>query len=293
MNWPGTVHITEVGPRDGLQMEKRVVPTENKVALIEGLADAGLRSIQVAAFVHPVKMPQMADAEVLLGRLSHKQGVQYNALALNVKGVERACRTSVPWIEISLSASDAHGRRNAGLSVPQAIREAKAMALAVARAGRRLRASIQCAFGHLHPLDVEVAQVVRIARFLVDQGVELLLLADTAGMATPPAIQEILAAVAPAVGTVPVGLHLHDTRGFGQSNVRTALELGITHFDTSLGGLGGCPFIAGARGNIPTEETVRLLDSLGISTGIDPTKVAELKSRLDHFFGLGNTGVFP
>ena len=285
MNLPEKVHITEVGPRDGLQMEKRVLPTDIKAELIAGLIDAGLRSIQVAAFVHPAKMPQMADAEELIERLPYRAGVLYSALTLNLKGVERACRTSIPVIEISLSASDAHGRRNAGLSLPQALRETQTMSLSAVRAGRRLRASIQCAFGYADPSDVMVEQVVHIAQTLVDQGVEWLFLADTAGLATPHSVKQMLTAILPIVGMVPVGLHLHDTRGYGESNVRTALEMGIAHFDTALGGLGGCPFLIGARGNIPTEGTVRLIHSMGIGTGIDIEKTAGWTQRLNRFFG--------
>jgi hydroxymethylglutaryl-CoA lyase len=285
MSMPDTVNITEVGPRDGLQMERRVLPTDDKVAWIAGLADAGLRSIQVAAFVHPGVMPQMADAETLLERLPHRQGVVYSALTLNLKGVQRACRTSVGCIEVSLSASDAHGRSNAGLSLSRAELEAKAMAAAVLRAGRGLRASIQCAFGYQNPADVEVAQVVRMARSLVDQGVQWLLLADTAGMATPAAIEEMLAEVLPVAGATPVGLHLHDTRGFGESNLRTALRMSIAHFDTALGGLGGCPFLPGARGNISTEKTVRLMHHLGIATGIDVAGLEIWTAKLNRFFG--------
>jgi hydroxymethylglutaryl-CoA lyase len=287
MNMPDAVHITEVGPRDGLQMEQRVLPTDDKVKWIAGLAGAGLRSIQVAAFVHPGVMPQMADAEALLERLPHRQDVMYSALTLNLKGVQRACRTSVGCIEVSLSASDGHGRSNAGLSLSQAEREVEAMTAAVLRAGRRLRASIQCAFGYQNPADVEVAQVVRRVRSLVDQGVQWLLLADTAGMATPAAIEAMLAEVLPVAGAVPVGLHLHDTRGFGESNLRAALRMGIAHFDTALGGLGGCPVVPGARGNIPTEDTVLLMHHLGIATGIDIAQLLIWTAKLYRFFGRG------
>ncbi|RJQ86169.1 MAG: hydroxymethylglutaryl-CoA lyase [Desulfobacteraceae bacterium] len=285
MNVPQRIQITEVGPRDGLQMEKRVLPTRIKVDLIGGLVEAGVSSIQVGAFVHPRKIPQMADTDALAELLPVREHVHYSALTLNLKGVERACRTSIAWIEVSLSASDAHGRRNAGLSLPEAIQEAGAMVTLAARAKRRLRASIQCAFGYTDPLDVGVEQVVRMTRFLVDQGIDLLVLADTAGMATPQTLTDVLAAVIPQAGTVPVGLHLHDTRGFGALNVRAALQMGIIHFDTALGGLGGCPFLAGASGNIATESTVRLIHGLGIDTGIDAAKVAVWSRRLNRYFG--------
>jgi hydroxymethylglutaryl-CoA lyase len=285
MTLPQTVFITEVGPRDGLQMETRVLSTETKADLIAALAMAGVPAIQVTAFVHPEKVPQMADAEVLIARLPAHDRVQYSALTLNRKGVERACRTAIPWIEVSLSASDAHSVSNAGMTVQQALAEAGAMVAMAAMAGRQVRGSIQCAFGYLEPSDIPLDRVGRMAGVLVDQGVDLLVLADTTGLATPASVRELLAAVLPGAGRVPVGLHLHDTRGLGLVNVMAALEMGIDRFDTALGGLGGCPFINGAAGNIATEDTLHLLHALGIATGIDAARVAAWSRRLSGHFG--------
>lgn len=285
MNLPPKVQITEVGPRDGLQMERRVVPTATKLDLIAGLVESGLTAIQVAAFVHPEKVPAMADAEALIAALPRKDKIDYSALTLNLQGVERACRTAVPWVEISLSASDTHSRRNAGVSADQALGQIGPMAAAAARAGRKVRASIQCAFGYGGPADVPLDQVARTAAILIDQGADLLVLADTTGMAAPPALSRMIETIMPLAGAVPVGLHLHDTRGLGLVNVMTALGLGVSHFDTSLGGLGGCPFIEGAAGNIATEDTLYLLHTLGIETGVDIGKVGAWSRRLSDFFG--------
>jgi len=282
---PGKVFIAEVGPRDGLQMEQQVVPTDLKLALIEGLADAGLSSIQVAAFVHPEKMPQMADAEALIARLPVRKNLHYSALTLNLKGVERACRTSIPWIEVSLAANDAQSLRNAGMSMRQALDESAAMTAMALRNDRSVQASIQCAFGCSCPTDTEVGQVRQIAATLVGQGISLLMLADTTGLATPRSVVDLLEQVLPVTDKVPVGLHLHDTRGLGLVNLMTALQMGIVHFDTALGGLGGCPFVSGAAGNIATEDTLHLLHSLHIETGIDAARVAQWSRRLSDFFG--------
>lgn len=284
MDFPAHVIITEVGPRDGLQMERRVVPTDTKVALIADLAAAGVPAIQVAAFVHPEKVPQMADAEMVIARLPRHGDVAYSALTLNLRGVERACRTAVPWIEVSLSASDAHSRQNTGLTVVQARAATGAMIELAVRSGRRVRGSIQCAFGHLTPGDIAADQVVRMAVELIDQGVEQLVLADTTGLANPVLLRQMLAALLPKVGSVPLGLHLHDTHGLGLVNVMAALEMGIDRFDTALGGLGGCPFVDGAAGNIATEDTLHLLHALSISTGVDPALVAVWSRRLSAFF---------
>ncbi len=284
MRVPPTVHITEVGPRDGLQMELRVLSTAEKLALIAGLASAGLREIQVTAFVHPEKVPAMADAEALIGALPLHDRMHYSALALNLQGVARACRTAIPWIEISLSAHDAHSRRNAGLSTTDALAQSGPMLAMAIGAGRKVRASIQCAFGYETPEDVGIDGVAAMAAQLLDQRIDRLVLADTTGLAAPPTVRRMLAAVAPIAGSVPVGLHLHDTRGLGLANVMAALELGISHFDTSLGGLGGCPFIAGAAGNIATEDALYLFHRLGIATGIDISRVAALSRRLAEVF---------
>ena len=285
VDYPERVVITEVGPRDGLQMEGRSVPTDKKVALIKGLAQAGLQAIQVASFVHPAKVPQMADAEAVVDRLPRDDGVRYSGLALNHKGVLRALRTWVPWIEISVAASDAHSRINAGLPMSRIWDEIDKMMTAALGAGRRVRASIQCSFGCSEAEPADDMQILKMAETLLGYGIHQLVLADTTGMATPPKIKHLLKEVMPMAAGTPVGLHLHDTRGMGMVNVMAGLEMGITHFDTSLGGLGGCPFVQGAAGNIATEDTAYLLDSLAVQTGIEIPKVACWSQRLSRFFG--------
>jgi len=258
--------------------------TAEKLALIAGLVSAGLREIQVAAFVHPEKVPAMADAEALIAALPVHNQMDCSALALNLQGVARACRTAIPWIEISLSAHDAHSQRNAGLSAAQALAQSGPMIAMAIAAGRKVRASIQCAFGYEVPGDVDIDAVAAIASRLVEKGADRLVLADTTGLAAPPTVRRMLVAVAPIAGSVPVGLHLHDTRGLGLANVMVALEMGVSHFDTSLGGLGGCPFIAGAAGNIATEDALYLFHRLGIATGIDIRRVAALSRGLADVF---------
>ncbi|MDA8141347.1 MAG: hydroxymethylglutaryl-CoA lyase [Desulfobacteraceae bacterium] len=282
---PKHVHLTEVGLREGLQIEKQILPTKSKVDLIMALAGARLPAIQVAAFVHPAKMPQMADAEAVIARLPGDGNAQYSALTLNLHGVERACRTSIPWIEVSLSVDEPHSLRNSGMTVAEARQEMIAMVALAKRNGRKVRATIQCAFGYAGPQDISVEKVREMAVFLLDQGVDLLLPADTTGTATPQTIDQVLNALLPLMGQTPMGLHLHDTRGLGLVNVMTALRLGISHFDSSLGGVGGCPFVSGAAGNIATEDTLHLLQSMGIETGIDGAQVAACSQRLSAILG--------
>lgn len=274
MTYPESAHITEVGPRDGLQSLHQVIPTDTKIDLVASLAAAGLPAIQVASFVHDKRVPQMADAEAVVNRLPLDDGVSYSALALNEKGVIRAIGTAIPWIEVSLSVSESQSRVNSGMTVAQARKETRAMIRLAQKAGRHVRATIQCAFGCSDPDEVTLPQVLQVARSLLDAGVDLLVPADTAGMASPATVRHLLESLLPMAAGVPVGLHLHDTRGLGLANVLTALEMGVSHFDTSLGGLGGCPFLEGATGNIATEDTIHLLNSLGVITGIDIAKVS-------------------
>jgi hydroxymethylglutaryl-CoA lyase len=285
VNYPEHVVLTEVGPRDGLQMEIRTVPTDEKVALIKALVQAGLRAVQVASFVHPSKVPQMADAEAVVDRLPRDDGVHYSGLALNHKGVLRAVQTWVPWIEISVAASDAQSRVNAGLPLDRIWDEIDKMMNSALGAGRRVRASIQCSFGCAEGEPADRAQILKMVKTLLDYGIHQLVLADTTGMATPPKVRNLLQEVMPMAGNTPVGLHLHDTRGMGLVNVMAGLEMGVSHFDTSLGGLGGCPFVKGAAGNIATEDTVYLLNSLDIQTGIEIPRVACWSQRLSRYFG--------
>lgn len=283
--YPKVVRITDVGPRDGLQMEKRIVPTDLKIALIERLVAAGLPAIQVAAFVNPAKVPQMADAEAVIARLPQGKTVDFSALTLNSRGVERAVETPIPWIEVSISVSETQSRANTGMGVAQAQVEAGAMVALARAAGRKIRASIQCSFGCLNECEISSKTVRDLAERLIDHGVDILVLADTTGMGTPIGVRRVLEQVLPLTNGLPVCLHLHDTRGLGLVNLMAGLEMGITHFDTSLGGLGGCPFVTGAAGNIATEDTLHLLRSLGIETGINMAEVAACSRELSSFFG--------
>ncbi len=282
---PAWVDLVEVGLRDGLQSQPRVLATDVKLELLQGLLDAGVRQIQVASFVHPAKVPQMADAETLCALLPRRHNAVYSGLALNLHGVERAAAAGLEKVDVSLSASDSHGRRNAGMGLAQA-EERVSDAIKAARAlGLRVRGGVQCVFGCGAGSAVDVDTVVRLSERIAELGVEELALADSAGMANPLLVDQMVRRVQAAVGDLPLVLHLHDTRGLGLANLMAALRLGVTRFDTAFGGLGGCPFIPGASGNIATEDTAALLASMGVSTGIDVAAVSRVSGRAEEVLG--------
>ena len=284
LNLPDKVTLIEVGPRDGFQFEKKIIPTNLKVEIISGLVDAGLKDIQVTSFVHPDVVPQMADAEDLLKRLPKRRDVRYSALVLNEKGVERAHLSGLQHIEISISASDTHSRKNAGMPFEKAMEMGKDMIRLAQEYKMEIRAGIQCAFGCVYEGRIPEERVLKIAKDLLKTGIQILAISDTTGMADPLLIKNRLKKLMAEVGNTPVVLHLHDTRGLGLVNVMAAMECGVTRFDTALGGMGGCPFVSGAAGNIATEDSAWLMKSLNIETGIDILKVATCSRKLEEFF---------
>ncbi len=283
---PSRVELVEVGLRDGLQNQPRTLPTEVKLELVRGLLDAGLRRLQVASFVHPAKVPQMADAEAVVSALPAREGVVYSGLALNRRGVERAAAAGLRHVDVSLSASDEHSRRNAGMGLAEAEEHLVATVALARELGLAVRGGVQCAFGC--GLDeVPPERVARLAARIADAGVEELAIADSAGRADPVAVERLVEAVREAAPDVPLVLHLHDTRGLGIANLMAGLRAGVTRFDTAFGGLGGCPFIPGAAGNVPTEDVASLLDQLGVATGVDVDAVCRVSARAAEALGVG------
>ncbi len=288
--FPEQVTLCEVGPRDGFQFEATPIPTDVKVDVITGLVEAGLRRIQVTSFVHPKWVPQMADAEAVIQRLPQHEGVIYSGLALNTRGVERALAAGLRVVDLSIATNETHARDNVNMTVDEGIAQAEAMLRRVQEAGIEAQLGLQTVFGYAQPGDTPLAQVLDMAKRFLDFGIESLSLADSTGMANPLMIEERVQAVQELAGDVPVVLHLHDTRGLGLANVVAGLRCGITWFDTSLGGLGGCPFIPGATGNIATEDTAYLLEQMGLKTGIDWPQVAAISRRMETVLGHAFSG---
>ena len=261
------VVIHEVGPRDGLQMEKAVVPFERKLEWIRALIEAGLDIVQVGSFVHPVKVPQLADTDRLFAELRTpgmtREGVVLSALVLNEKGMERAFAAGVDLLCMGVSASETHSRRNTGMSIAEAAERIIAMAKHAMAAGTRVQVSVQSAFGCGYEGPVPAERVLGLVRRYVENGVTHVSLAATAGHAVPDQVVRMYEAVSALGAGVDCACHFHDTYGLGLANVWAAMRSGVTHVETSVAGLGGCPFTKVAGGNVCTEDFVHLLHRMG------------------------------
>ena len=278
------VRLCEVGPRDGFQYEEKAIPTDLKVTMIRRLVAGGLRRLQVASFVHPGRVPQMADAEQVVEQLlPEPEGVTYAGLALNVRGVERAAASGLTTVDLSIATHDRHSMDNANMTVQEAMAEAERMVKLSHEKGLRVQMGLQTVFGFEAPGDTPVERVLSMCSTFARWDVDEISLGDTTGMANPLLIDKYVRQVQQEVGALPLVLHLHDTRGLGLANVMAGLETGVRRFDTSFGGLGGCPFIRGAAGNIATEDTAYLLESIGVPTGVDVHRVSACANDMAQF----------
>lgn len=269
---PRQVRVVEVGPRDGLQNEARIVDAAAKVAFVEALAAAGHQQIEVSSFVDPRRVPQLADAEEVFARLRRSPGVTYSALVPNAKGMERALRAGVRSVAVFVGASDAFNRANIGCSAEEALERFKPVAATAAAEGIRLRAYLSTAFVCPYSGKVDPAGAADLAVRLRDLGAERVALSDTIGAADPRSVDILLDEVEKRMGLASVALHLHDTYRRALANALAGLLRGIDELDSSAGGLGGCPFAPGAAGNLATADLLGLLHSMGITTGIDEKK---------------------
>jgi hydroxymethylglutaryl-CoA lyase len=265
---PERISLREVGPRDGLQNEAPV-PTESKVALIDALSATGVQRIEAVSFVHPRAIPQMADADAVWSGIRRASGVRYSALVPNLRGAQRALDAGFDEIEVVVSASDTHNRKNVNRSTEESLDEiASVIALAHDR-GATCQVIVSTAWGCPYEGDVPVSRVVSVAGRAVADGADSIGFGDTTGMATPPRVTAVVGEMRLARPDAEINLHFHNTRGTGLANVLAALQLGVADFDASVGGLGGCPYAPGATGNIATEELVHMVEDMGVSTGVD------------------------
>ena len=285
MELPTKVQIIEVGPRDGFQIEPAFIPTEQKIRIINKLSETGLRRIEVTSFVHPKAIPQLADAAEVMAGITRKEGVSYMALVPNVKGVERALQAAVEEINLVVSASESHNKNNMNMSIAESLKAFREAAKIALGNGMRITGSIATAFGCPFEGWVSPRKVEEIAQELLAMGVHEVSLADTTGMADPSQVIGVVSRLRHQFKDVEFRLHFHNTRGAGMANVLAALFEGITIFDGSIGGLGGCPYAPGATGNIPTEDMVHMLESMGIDTGIDLPKLVDCAKMVQELLG--------
>ena len=262
------IEIVEVGPRDGLQSEPGVLATATKVAFIERAIAIGARRIEVTSFVNPKRVPQMADAEEVLKALPRRDGVYYIGLVLNRKGFDRAAAAGCNEIGMAVVASDTFNQRNQGVTTDQSIAAWLEIAAEAKQAGIRPQVTVSAAFGCPFEGEVPVARVVEIARRVAEVGPFEIALADTIGVGVPAQVTELIARVREAVPGIPLRCHFHNTRNTGLANAFAAVQAGVSTLDSSLGGIGGCPFAPAATGNIPTEDLVYMLERSGYDTGI-------------------------
>lgn len=273
--FPKKVDVYEVGPRDGLQNELRTLDTEDKARLIQALVDAGEKRIEVTSFVSPRWIPQLADADKLLTLIKRRDGVMFSALVPNLKGLERAKDAGLQEAAVFLSVTESHSKKNINKSVAEAIATSTEVAKQARAAGMRVRCYLSTVWGCPYEGVTPVSAVVDVVKRLADVGFYQLSLGDTIGIGTPTQTAEIVSEVSKIIPLDQIALHLHDTRGTALANALIGLSMGITTFDSSIGGLGGCPYAPGAAGNLSTEDLVYMLHGSGVETGIDIDKLVE------------------
>ena len=294
-----SITLVEVGPRDGLQSEPEILPTDSKVEFIGRAIDAGIRRLEVASFVHPKRVPQMADAEALIARLPDYDDVSYIGLIMNERGLDRALETKIDEIGMVVLSTDTYSRKNQGVDIDESVRVWGEISKRAQQNGLRANVMISSAFGCPYEGEVEVERIVELAKRVIEADPAELGIADSIGVAVPSQVTELLGRVRDVVGDLPLRCHFHNTRNTGLANAQAAVESGVTYLDASIGGIGGCPFAPAATGNIPTEDLLYMLDRSGVETGVSLEKIIETSHWLEQELGrsvpslLPKAGVFP
>ncbi len=293
------VSIIEVGPRDGLQSEPEILSTSVKLEFIRRAIDAGIRRMEVTSFVHPKRVPQMADAEDVIRGLPDRDDVIFIGLVLNKKGFERARDVNIDEIGMAVVASDTYNQRNQGVPTSESIKAWLEISVKARAAGIRANVMVSSAFGCPFEGEVPVARVVEIVKQIADGEPVDLGIADSIGVAVPSQVTDLLGAVQEIVPDLPIRCHFHNTRNTGLANAQAALEAGVASLDASIGGIGGCPFAPAATGNIPTDDLLYMLDRSGVQTGVSLDQIIETSNWLQEQLGrsvpamLPKAGIFP
>jgi len=294
-----SVQIVEVGPRDGLQSEPEILSTEAKKTFIEMAIDAGIRRLEVASFVHPKRVPQMADAEALIEILPERDDVSYIGLIMNERGLDRALTTKIHEIGMVVVTTDTYNQKNQGVPSSESVKAWQAISRRAKAEGRRANVMVSAAFGCPYEGEVSIDRVLELAEQLLESEPAELGIADSIGVAVPAQVTELLGRVMELTGDLPIRCHFHNTRNTGLANAQAAVDAGVTFLDASIGGIGGCPFAPAATGNIPTDDLVYMLDRSGIETGVSLEKIIDTSRWLEAELGrsvpamLPKAGMFP
>jgi len=285
MHLPSKVKIVEVGPRDGLQNEKSVIPAEIKIALIDRLTRAGFPNIEAASFVSPRWVPQMASSDAVMAGITRGSNTMYSALVPNMKGLDAAIAANADEVVIFGSASEAFSQKNINCSIAESIDRFREVANVAKQRGLLLRGSISCAFGCPYQGDVAIDSVADVVRRMRDLGCDEIDIADTIGVGTARQIHRVFEQIGDAFPIDRLSGHFHDTYGQALANIYAAMEVGIAIFHSSVAGLGGCPYAKGATGNVATEDVLFLMNGLGVETGVDIDAVADAGQFISAFLG--------
>ena len=285
MRFPERVTICEVGTRDGFQIEPDFIPTEQKIEVVDLLSEAGVPRIEVTSFVHPKAVPQLRDAEQVMAHIRRRPGTLYAALVPNDKGASRAVDAGVDRIHTVVSASESHNLANVNMTIDESLAKLEAVMTIAERARVPVGCGISTSFGCPFEGDVPLAQLERVVGRLVGMGARAIGLADTTGMANPRQVGRVLDHLMPRFPGIEWTLHTHDTRAMAIPNILAAIERGVTNFDASIGGLGGCPFAPGASGNVCSEDLVHCLSAMDVATGIDLDRLLATSGRVQDIVG--------
>jgi len=287
------ITLVEVGPRDGLQSEPEILSTDSKIEFINKAIDAGIRRLEVASFVHPKRVPQMADAEALIEGLADHDDVSYIGLIMNEKGLDRALETKVGEIGMVVVSTDSYNRKNQGVDTDESVRVWGKIAKRAQQSGLRANVMISSAFGCPYEGEVKVERIVELAKKVIEAEPAELGIADSIGVAVPNQVTELLGRVREVIGDLPVRCHFHNTRNTGLANAQAAVDAGVTYLDASIGGIGGCPFAPSATGNVPTDDLLYLLDRSGVETGVSLEKIIEISQWLEQELGRSVPALLP
>ncbi len=286
------IQICEVSPRDGLQNEKKIIPTEQKAELITRLIDAGIRNIETVSFVNAKVVPQMADAEGVLELLPDRDDVRYGGLVLSRSGLKRALQTKVDFLHVVTATSDTFNLKNARRTVRQGVQELSEVIIEGASSGKGVCGLLGTAFGCPFEGEVPLKTILTVTEEFLKAGCTEITLADTTGMANPAQVQQVVRAFFDEFGKdLSLGLHFHNTRGLGLANILAGYQVGVERFDAAIGGLGGCPFAPKAVGNVCTEDTVYMFDSMGVETNTDLNQLIDVAKWMESNMGRPLSGM--